>query len=330
MPASTTRLRRARCPRSTSSAPASPTTPGCSRPTASTPTSPPSPSGSSRPPRTTCGPCATSAVSSTATPARSSTRSSPTAPSTSAPTPTPATPTRPSSSRLPSPWSGGGPATTGSATRCTTSPARTSSTPRPTLDADGDGWPEGAGNVERAGQGAEKLDNAVYLIRGELDFAEMARSKGNIAEAKTWQAKAAALMAKFEQAWWFGQANPGSPTPGTANAYADSLQDPGNIRIYQRYWTGVVPMEAELWLNGTNVPRPRRAAERDLGSAAPGDAVLHVVVRARPHRQRRDDEPEQAAAVPDDELRGRQRDVEPAGRARLLHPQHGSHGRRRG
>ena len=60
------------------------------------------------------------------------------------------------------------------------------------LDADEDGWPEGAGNVERAGQGPEKLDNAAYLIRGELDFAEMARSKGNVADAKAWEAKAAA------------------------------------------------------------------------------------------------------------------------------------------
>ena len=34
------------------------------------------------------------------------------------------------------------------------------------LDADGDGWPEGSGNVEREGMGAEKLDNTVYLYRG--------------------------------------------------------------------------------------------------------------------------------------------------------------------
>jgi len=30
------------------------------------------------------------------------------------------------------------------------------------LDVDRDGWPEGSGNVERAGMGPEKLDNAVY------------------------------------------------------------------------------------------------------------------------------------------------------------------------
>ena len=45
------------------------------------------------------------------------------------------------------------------------------------LDEDGDGWPEGSGNVERSGMGVEKLDNSVYLIRGLYDLADMARSK---------------------------------------------------------------------------------------------------------------------------------------------------------
>ena len=40
------------------------------------------------------------------------------------------------------------------------------------LDADHDGWPEGLGNVERAGMGEEKLDNTVYWIRGLYDLAD--------------------------------------------------------------------------------------------------------------------------------------------------------------
>ncbi len=48
-----------------------------------------------------------------------------------------------------------------------------------TLDADNDGWPEGLGNVERSGMGPEKLDNAVYYIRGLYDLADMARSKND-------------------------------------------------------------------------------------------------------------------------------------------------------
>ena len=69
---------------------------------------------------------------------------------------------------------------------------------RTKLDADGDGWPEGNGNVERSGMGAEKLDNAVYYIRGLYDFADMTRDAGNATEADEFTARADALKAKFE------------------------------------------------------------------------------------------------------------------------------------
>ena len=46
------------------------------------------------------------------------------------------------------------------------------------LDADKDGWPEGLGNVERAGMG-EELDNTVYTIRGLRDLADMAAPRAN-------------------------------------------------------------------------------------------------------------------------------------------------------
>ena len=61
------------------------------------------------------------------------------------------------------------------------------------LDDDGDGWPEGLGNVERAGMGVEKLDNTVYTIRGLRDLADLARSKGDTATA-TWASERAAAM----------------------------------------------------------------------------------------------------------------------------------------
>jgi hypothetical protein len=104
------------------------------------------------------------------------------------------------------------------------------------LDADGDGWPEGSGNVEREGMGAEKLDVAVYTIRGLLDLADMAASKGDQATAAWATAQARTREQKFEAAWWYG---------GDAKSYADSLSDPGNVKLYQRYWIGAVPMEAE-------------------------------------------------------------------------------------
>jgi hypothetical protein len=109
------------------------------------------------------------------------------------------------------------------------------------LDADGDGWPEGSGNVERAGMGQEKLDVAVYTIRGLLDLADMAYAKGDKATAAWANAQAIKREQKFEQTWWYG---------GDAKSYADSLSDPGNVKLYQRYWIGVTPMEAELDVRG--------------------------------------------------------------------------------
>jgi hypothetical protein len=131
-----------------------------------------------------------------------------------------------------------------------------------TLDADGDGWPEGLGNVERTGMGAEKLDNTVYTIRGLRDLADMARAKGDAA-TDTWATDHAATLEKaFDQAWWFG---------GDTNQFADSLDDPAdssndNTKIFQRHWIGVTPLDAELVRPG-QVTRPLATNER-------GQAVL--------------------------------------------------------
>ena len=104
------------------------------------------------------------------------------------------------------------------------------------LDADGDGWPEGLGNVERTGMGEEKLDNTVYTIRGLTDLADMAAARGDRTTERWAQRHARDLERRFEAAWWLEK------VPG----YADSLDDPGNNPLYQRFWIGVTPMEAEL------------------------------------------------------------------------------------
>jgi hypothetical protein len=130
------------------------------------------------------------------------------------------------------------------------------------LDSDGDGWPEGAGNVERTGMGAEKLDNAVYTIRGLRDLAEMAQSKGDGATQSWAESHASSLESAFESAWWVA----GVPQ------YADSLQDPGSVPLMQRFWIGVVPMEAELYRGGEPVP----------GLAASDHANPALDVRERP------------------------------------------------
>jgi hypothetical protein len=103
------------------------------------------------------------------------------------------------------------------------------------LDADRDGWPEGAGNVEREGMGEEKLDNAVYTIRGLRDLAVLARAAGDPATARSSAARATALARRFTSAWWM----PGIP------GFADSLDDPGDVKLFQRHWIGLTPLEAE-------------------------------------------------------------------------------------
>ncbi len=110
-----------------------------------------------------------------------------------------------------------------------------------TLDADGDGWLEGLGNVERPGMGEEKLDSTAYFVRGLLDLADMALSKGDTATATWASGRAEALRSQFEAVWWVDE----------ASAYAESIDDPAdpandNRPVFQRHWTGVSPMEIEL------------------------------------------------------------------------------------
>ena len=114
---------------------------------------------------------------------------------------------------------------------------------RTELDEDGDGWPEGNGNVERPGMGEEKLDNAVYYIRALYDYADMASSAGQDAAAAAASARADALLDRFENEWWIE----------ADTQYADSL-GPAGEKINQKHWIGVDPMEAELWVDGEVVP----------------------------------------------------------------------------
>ena len=123
------------------------------------------------------------------------------------------------------------------------------------LDEDGDGWPEGRGNVERGGMGEEKLDNTVYAIRGLLDLADLARSKGD-GDTVTWaEDKAQTLRTKFEPSWWMP----------AETQYADSLINPTNAQSQERHWIGVTPMEAELIDDDRAVPG---LAEHENGTAA--------------------------------------------------------------
>jgi hypothetical protein len=59
------------------------------------------------------------------------------------------------------------------------------------------------------------------------------------------------MESAFQGDWWM----PSIPQ------YADSLKDPSNSQLMQRWWTGVTPMEAELYASG--VPQPGLAPGTD-------------------------------------------------------------------
>ncbi|MEA2407980.1 MAG: hypothetical protein QOE69_2099 [Thermoleophilaceae bacterium] len=112
------------------------------------------------------------------------------------------------------------------------------------MDADGDGWPEGLGNVERAGMGAEKLDVTTATIRGLYDLADMAAAKGDAGTLAWARSHARSMESAFEAAWWMPQ----------VPQHADSLEDPGDVKVQQRHWIGVTPMEIELVKRGRVQP----------------------------------------------------------------------------
>jgi hypothetical protein len=127
------------------------------------------------------------------------------------------------------------------------------------LDEDEDGWPEGLGNVERPGMGEEKLDNAVYAIRGYADLADMAQAVGDT-QTRRWAVdKAQALLERFEETWWYG---------GDTRSYADSLENPDNERVFQRHWIGLTPTDAVL-------PRLPGRAAGPLASRRHANATLN-------------------------------------------------------
>jgi hypothetical protein len=142
------------------------------------------------------------------------------------------------------------------------------------LDEDGDGWPEGSGNVEREGMGVEKLDNAVYLIRGLYDLADMARSKGDRSTAQWALDHARGLRRRFEATWWMP----------AERQYADSIDTPPvggpNDQQQDRHWIGVTPMEAELTLRGFRRPG---LAERQNGETALAERETECYSGFRPY-----------------------------------------------
>jgi hypothetical protein len=127
------------------------------------------------------------------------------------------------------------------------------------VNGDDDLWPDGSGNVESSVLGADAVDVAAYTIRGLYDLADMAASKGDTTTQQWADSHAAAMVQHFSGDWWM----PSIPQ------FAESLNDPANTQLMQRWWTGVTPMEAELYPGG--VPQP--------GLVPPSEALPALALR---------------------------------------------------
>src|SRR5215217_8055290 len=125
--------------------------------------------------------------------------------------------------------------------------------PEGTCDNDSDGWPEGYGMVERTGMGEEKLDNTAYTWQALRALQRMAESKGDTATAEWADGKAEAMEARFDAAWWMTD----------QNLYADSLDDPGDVKLQQKHWINATPMETLL--------APQNRATTALNTLESGD-----------------------------------------------------------
>lgn len=120
------------------------------------------------------------------------------------------------------------------------------------LDLNQDGWPEGAGMEESAGQGAEKVDVAVYTVRALNDLVEMASARNDEATRSWASAKVQSLLNRFDTDWWMpaeslyadslalNHAVPTDP-PAYVAAGATSL-----TKLQQLFWTNATPMETSL------------------------------------------------------------------------------------
>ena len=130
--------------------------------------------------------------------------------------------------------------------------------------------------------GEEKLDNAVYLIRGLYDLADMARSRDRATER--WATGIADAPRALRPTWW----------DQASIQYADSLR--AGRRVQQQHWIGVTPMEAELTLGGR---APRLAPAEHAAAAWPSARAMlqrhgplnrglfHTGCAGRPGRQGR-------------------------------------------
>ena len=280
-PARTTRRRRARSTGCAGSAPAGPTTPGCSAPTVSTPRTPRSRPGSS--PSIKDHLRALRDVSEVINP-------------TSGKIVHEVTPdgavffgadadagNTDESSKYPSAvalvwrWTGD----EALPARTCTRPASGRWSSWPTLDEDGDGWPERSRQRRAAGHGrGEARQRGLHHPRLRRPGRHGGRRRATTRPAAGRWARRGPCWRSSRQDWWYG---------GDTRSYADSLGD-DNEKIFQRHWIGLTPTDAVL-------PRiPGRAggpaglpgARQRHAERARAELLHRSERRPLPHRHRAD------------------------------------------
>lgn len=104
------------------------------------------------------------------------------------------------------------------------------------LNPDGDGYPIGAGLVEKEDMGAKKLDSAAYTWAALRALEQMAGAMGDTGTAARARARGDEIAARFEATWW-------DPAAGT---YSMSLNESDNSRRPMPHWAVIVPLEVGL------------------------------------------------------------------------------------
>jgi len=104
------------------------------------------------------------------------------------------------------------------------------------LDPDGDGYPIGAGLVEKEDMGAKKLDSAAYTWAALRALEQMAGAMGDTGTAARARARSDEMAARFDAAWW-------DLAEGT---YSMSLNESDNSQRPVPHWAVIVPLEVGL------------------------------------------------------------------------------------
>ena len=122
------------------------------------------------------------------------------------------------------------------------------------LDEDGDGWPEGLGNVERPGHGRRRSSTTPSTRSAASTTSPTWRSPRATPPPSVGAREGRRpARAASRATWWYAR----------RGQHADSLKEPGNVRIHQKHWIGVDADGGRADHRRPAVARPGAARARD-------------------------------------------------------------------